>query len=304
MGSLAASSEPAAEEKPPADSDDQRADDEGGRDDGVDPPRPSRREEATRRAVADEMAKLQEKLDQRLTQSQQQYQQELSRVQQENARLAGQLEAWQRQPQQSATPAVREDPAELKRQARAALDAGKFDDYERLTERAGDVRDAARWEERERRLTQQFHQALPQQVPPMIAALIGKHEHVAMAGPRGEAIVTNKAQALELAGWQRGPALLSKAFELANEELKASAASQAAALPRFDTSTAAALGGVPGSSQPAAGGGGEGSGAPAAGKLTPTEESVRKTMKMTVEEYQQWKTDPEKAARAARKKRA
>ncbi len=248
------------------------------------------------------VAALEKNWGEKFTQAEQRAQQ----IAQQNEYLRGQLEALQRGQQQAQQPTTpKEDPDELDRQAAEAVGAGKFGDYQRLTNRASMIRAEQLVESRLQSYQQQQQQAMRQQPAPMdpfIAGQLSIHEHVRNEGPRGERIVTRMAEDLRDAGWQPGPALVAEAFRLANEQLGAK--KKAAPAPQtFDRAAAGALGGVPAGRATAPAGGGGSAGGADDMKLTKDQEEVLANSGMTRKQYISYLKDPKAAAAAERKAR-
>lgn len=307
MGSLAVAgvsgdSSPApaaAEPSTPALEPDEGAGDDGG---GEEERRPSRRNK-TQALIEQQFGELNKRWDERFQQTERTWQGRLAEEQAERARLQGQLEQLHRQQsERREPPTVQEDPAELKRKAKEALDRKDFDEYERLNDRATDLRAERRLDERLRAERAEIEKRIPRQQPPLIQNLLATHGQVAAAGERGERLVTAMAEELQVYGWKPGPQLVTEAFKLAEQRLAAQAQNARAGVPSYDQSAAAqaALAGVPARGAPA---GAETGGGATAPKLSPYEESVRAKLGWTPEQYVAWKTDPEKAREAERKKR-
>ncbi len=171
------------------------------------------------------------------------YEAQRSQAAQELAQLRGQIEAMQRMPQQQPQAQQGPDPAQMRREARAALDAGKFDEYERLRDEAVQIESDRRADAKVEAKLKEFRQQMPQPINPAIQMLIGQHKNVALAGERGIRAVMLKDQELgELYNVPPGPERVRKAFEIADGLL---GSQQQPTPPSYSRDSAAALSGVP-----------------------------------------------------------
>jgi hypothetical protein len=251
----------------------------------------------SRRAKADELVEERIKthlgeFEKRWTTERQTLEQRLSQEQQERARLAGALETLQRMPQQPPAPVKddRPDPTDLRRQAKKALDDKDFESYERLRDEATLIDADRRAEARMTKVRTELEGKIPQQIPPVIQHLLSRHQHVAMAGPRGEEAVVLKDRELALYGHQPGPERMAKAFELADKMLAPQ--QQQPARPTYSRDAAAALSAVPAGRPPGGGGGGGSDPEP----LTALEKATARSAGMSEDDYRKWKS-PEKFVR-------
>lgn len=250
--------------------------------------RPSRREAAIEEKINGRLGEF----EKRWTTERQTLEQQLAEQRMHNARLAGQLETLQRMPAPAAPAPVRDDrpdPAELRRQAKKALDDKDFDSYERLRDEATILDADRRNEERMKTFRTEIQQAIPQQAPPEIQFLMAQHRNVALNGQRGVQAVMLKDQELGIYGNPPGPERLSKAFELAEKML---APRQAPARPQYSQDAASALSAVPVGRAAGAGGGGGAEPEP----LTDLEKRTAKGAGMSEDDYRKWR-NPDKFVR-------
>jgi hypothetical protein len=215
--------------------------------------------------------------------------QRLQSLAEQNARLHGQLEAFQRQPQPAAQQqAPGPAPAELRRQARAALDGPQpnFSEYERLQAEAFRVEAEQVADAKVKAAIAEMQKNQPAPLPPLISNLLATHKRVAMAGDRGSMVVQGELNFLHAAGAPQTPETLQKAFELAEKRLEAMSKPTGKASFQHDQS---AVSGVP----TAKGGNGAagGSDEPA---LTDIQKRAAVAAGMTPQEYMKW-MDPGKA---------
>jgi hypothetical protein len=256
---------------------------------------PEKRRQGSRRAAAE--AAVDDKIKSHLgefekkwTTERQTYEQQLQEQRQQNARLAGQLEAMQRMPAPAPVPVAEgPDPAELRRQAKKALDDKDFDSYERLRDQAAEIAADRKVEERVSRVARELRAEIPQQAPPEIQFLMTQHRNVALNGQRGVQAVMLKDQELGLYGTPPGPERVAKAFELADRML---APRQQPGRPQFSQDGAAALAAVP-TGRPS---GGAGAGGEAGEPLSSLEKETAKAAGMTEADYKKWKS-PDKFIR-------
>lgn len=214
------------------------------------------------------------------------YQAQVSQHAQEVAQLRGQIEAMQRMPSASPQPASGPDPAQMRRDARAALEAGKFDEYERLRDEAVQIDSDRRAEAKVEAKFKEFRQQMPQPLNPALQMLVSQHKNVAMAGERGMRAVMLKDQELgELYNVPPGPERVRKAFEIADGLL---ASQQQPTPPSYSRESAAALSGVP------TGRSSNGSSASEPGvTLTSLQREAARAAGMSPEQYVRW-ADPQK----------
>lgn len=177
------------------------------------------------------------------TRERQTYEAKVQQAAQEVAQLRGQIEAMQRMPSASPAQASGPDPTQMRREARAALEAGKFDEYERMRDEAIQIESDRRAEAKVEAKFKEFRQQMPQPLNPAIQMLIGQHRNVALAGERGMRAVMLKDQELgELYNVPAGPERVRKAFEIADGLL---GSQQQPTPPSYSRDSAAALSGVP-----------------------------------------------------------
>jgi hypothetical protein len=177
------------------------------------------------------------------TKERQTYEARASQYAQEVAQLRGQIEAMQRMPSASQAQPTGPDPVQMRREARAALDAGKFDEYERMRDEAAQIEADRRAEAKVEAKFKEFRQQQPQPINPAIQMLISQHRNVAFAGERGMRAVMLKDQELgELYNVPPGPERVRKAFEIADGLL---GSQQQPTPPSYSRDSAAALSGVP-----------------------------------------------------------
>lgn len=249
---------------------------------------PDKRRQGSRRAAAE--AAVDDKIKSHLgefekkwTTERQTYEQQLAEQRQQNARLAGQLEAIQRMPAPApVAPAPGPDPEELQRQAHKALDEKDFASYERLRDQAAVIIADRKVEERVGRVVRELEAKIPQQAPPEIQFLMNQHRNVALNGQRGVQAVMLKDQELGIYGHPPGPDRVAKAFGLADRML---APAQQPGRPQFSQDGAAALAAVP-TSRPSGGAGAGGEQEP----LSQLEKETAKAAGMTDADYRKWKS--------------
>lgn len=239
----------------------------------------SRRDEAQREAIARAVEESRAKDREEIARLKSEYGGQISQ-------LTGSLQTMQQmiaqQREQQAKPQTQEpDPDSLRRDAKKALDDGRFEDHERLTREAylTEARKAAR-EEMQRAQPQQ-----QQPLNPVIMTMLAHHRHVAMAGDQGAELVRIKDAEL---GWGRnglppGPERMQKAFAAAEKMLEAQSTATAAVstTPQFSQASAAVLSGVPTARGPA--GAPQG---PGKIRLSAVEKDVAKRCGMSEAEYE------------------
>lgn len=230
----------------------------------------SRREE--QRQKRDELSVKLDALTKTFGDAQKSWETKLSQVEQENARRQGQFDAviaqtrQQQITQQQQQPA-RKSPDELKRQAREAIDAGKFDDWDRLNTEA---------------ILEQVKGMIPaqQQVQsgphPVVQAMMVQFPAVVNAGQRGIDMAIAQDNVLAAMGVPDGPERYRKAFELASNTL----GGQAPQAAQFSQASRGALSGLPNSRNS----GSAGSGEPGV-MLSAYEKDVARRCGMSLEEY-------------------
>lgn len=243
------------------------------------------REEATDKRIAAALAEKETKWQQQ----QDEHQRRLREIEQRNAMLEGQVQAFQRMPQQPAAPAVPEvDPADLRKQARQRLNEGKLDEYEELIAKSVEVTAAREADKRVRAATEEFQRRMPQQMDPFITDLLSRHKGVRLAGDRGRMVVNAELGLLHASGAPQSAETMEKAFELAEKRFEGMN-KPAGGQPSF-TAPASAVAGLPTNRAATSGAtaGGEGE-AP----LTKHQQLAARAMKVTDAEYRKW-MDPTK----------
>jgi hypothetical protein len=234
--------------------------------------KPSRREQA--RLAAEETARKEQERDAK-------FQAEFARRDQEIAMLRGEISARLSQPQviqqQAPTAPAGPDPAELRRQARQALDNKDFSEYERLSELATIERVKREFEPR---FAQVQAPAQQQQggMSPQAMAWAAQYPDV-MTHQNGLQLAIIEDAKLHHMGHQPGPARFKAAFEAARATITGG---QKPAAPQYSQQSAAVLSGVPTSRSPA-GGGGEGQGPGVV--LTPQEKDIARKAGMSLDEF-------------------
>lgn len=216
----------------------------------------------------------------------------LARRDQELAELRGGMQAIRpilergTQPQ---PPATQLDPADLRRQAKKALDqgGGGFDEYERLNQQANQVEMDRRIEELKKQLAPQ--QAQPQ-IHPALQAIQAQNWKV-QTHPLGQMTAIQKDALLAHAGEPAGPERWSKAYKMAETELFGSSQQGG-----YSQQGAGALSGVPTGRNGASQSGGNR--APSV-ELTDHERMIAAKAGMKTEEYAQILADayPERVVR-------
>lgn len=255
----------------------------------------SRREQAEREMNERIASTARAEAEKLVAAEREQYQRALREQAENTARIQGELEAVRRMPMPApvAAPAG-PDPAELRQQARKALDEKDFDRYQDLNERALRLEMQREADQRVKNALAEFQKTLPPPpLPHHIQALIGRHEHVAMKGDEGLRLVWLKEQELQLMyGVPPSHARTQKAFELVNSALKPAGSNGRQS---YDPSAAAALSAAP-TTRPAGGGGGE-----ETEGYTPTalEKETAKNAGIPIDEYVRWKF-PERFANQRR----
>lgn len=227
----------------------------------------SRREAAKQR---DELATKLDALTKTFGEAQKSWETKLSQVEQESARHRGAFEVLTRQQQiqQGAQqPAPRKSPDEMKRAAREALDAGKFDDWDRLNTEA---------------ILEQVKGLIPAQQPgysgphPVVQAMMSQFPAVLNAGQRGIDMAIAQDNVLAAMGVADGPERYRKAFELASNTL----GGQSQQPQPFSQASRGALAGVAGARNSGQSNGGE----PGI-MLSAYEKEVARRCGMSLEEY-------------------
>lgn len=178
----------------------------------------NRREQA--RVEREALVKDVDSLKQTLSQRDEEYRRQLSENQQMIARLMGGMEAMTRQREAASRPASQQDPSELRRKAREALDNKDLDTYERLRDEAVHIEVSEKAQKLIDSKLAEFRQSQPEPVHPVIQTLITEHKNVALAGQRGVKAVMARDSWLEgVYNMPPGPDRVRKAFELANQDL-------------------------------------------------------------------------------------
>lgn len=205
----------------------------------------SRRERLWRERVEAAVAPMKQEWEGKLTASEralEELRQERARDAQERARLQGMLETLQRQPQQAPQPQQQgPDPAELRRQAKAQLQAGNFDEYDRLNFEANEIIADRKAEAKLKAFREEMQRNQPAQLPPHIQALMFQNQHVMGAGEKGIRKVLRAADDLVDDGMDRQSALV-EAFRRTNEAM---APKKTPTAPTYSRESASALAGVP-----------------------------------------------------------
>lgn len=239
--------------------------------------------------------KTQEQIDERLkkfedtwSQQRQTYESKISEMQAQQARLLGQVEALTRMPQQQQPapqkPGADEDPSALRKRAREALDAGKWDEYDELNHKAAVIAAERSMEQRIAPQFEEVRRAIPQPVDPMIQYLVNSHQNVAMAGLRGlQAVDVKERELAVLYNVPPGPERLQRAFDLAEKSLAQQRTPQASP---YGQDAAQALSAVVPTSRPSASGGSRNT--EEGHQLTPVQEDTRRNLGWTKEEYIRW----------------
>lgn len=204
--------------------------------------------------------------------SQKAWETKFSQMAEENARRQGAFDAMMAQTRQQQIQQAqvqqppRKSPDELKRQAREALDAGKFDDWDRLNTEA---------------LMEQVKGLIPVQQPaqsgphPVVQAMMAQFPAVLNAGQRGIDMAIAQDNVLAAMGVPDGPERYRKAFELASNTLGGQQQQQ----PQFSQASRGALAGVPNNRNS-----GQGTGDPGI-VLSAYEKDVARRCGMSLEEY-------------------
>jgi|GEM_PF-4419556 len=251
----------------------------------VEPPKgekvqlPSRRQRAAQRN--DELSSKLRSIEETLNKRDEEYRRELARKEEELNRLRGGFDAikplLERSAQPQAPQGPQETPDDLYAKARSALDAGRFDEYERLH------RQAIKLEIKQELAPKQA--ASPPAVPqaagpvapmdPRLQVIMTQHPKVTMH-QRGLELVTVKDRELAIMGYTDGPERWKRAFELAEASIGGSETP-----PRqYSQQGAAAMAAVP----TARGQAGAGPKSPGV-TLTPEEIRWAKLADMSLEEY-------------------
>lgn len=227
----------------------------------------SRRQEAQKQK--DELSSKLDALTKSFGESQKSWEAKLAQVEQENARHRGAFELLTRQQQiqqQAQVQTPRKSPDEIKRAAREALDAGKFDDWDRLNTEA---------------ILEQVKGLIPAQQPvqsgphPVVQAMMAQFPTVLNAGQRGIDMAIAQDNVLAAMGVPDGPERYRKAFELASNTL----GGQQPQAQQFSQASRGALAGVAGVRN-----GGAPSGEPGI-VLSAYEKEVARRCGMSLEEY-------------------
>lgn len=227
----------------------------------------SRRE--AQRQRSDELTSKLDALTKTFDESRKSWEAKLAQVEQENARHRGAFEMLTRQQQiqqaQVSQP-QRKSPDEIKRAAREALDAGKFDDWDRLNTEA---------------ILEQVKSLIPaqQQVQsgphPVVQAMMVQFPAVVNAGQRGIDMAIAQDNVLAAMGVPDGPERYRKAFELASNTLSGQNPQQ----PQYSQASRGALAGLPANRT-----GGQSAGEPGI-MLSAYEKEVARRCGMSLEEY-------------------
>lgn len=228
----------------------------------------SRRE--AQRQKNDELSVKLDALTKTFGDAQKSWETKLSQVEQENARHRGAFEVLTRQQQiqqgQQQQPA-RKSPVEMRRDAQAALDAGKFDQWQDMFTES---------------IVEQMKGLIPaqQQVQsgphPVVQAMMVQFPAVVNAGQRGIDMAIAQDNVLAAMGVPDGPERYRKAFELASNTLGGQTQQQ----PQFSQASRGALSGLPGGRSAGTTNGGE----PGI-MLSAYEKEVARRCGMSLEEY-------------------
>ncbi len=205
----------------------------------------SRREKQWQERVSAYVKPIEERLTGEVSSYKQQLEQERqARAEQAQAlaNLRGQIEAMQRQPAQRQEAQQGPDPDKLFAEADAALQANDYVTHKAKERAAYAAMADRRAADAVRVAREEWQRNQAPQMPLHIQQLMMQHPHVAAAQDKGTRMVRRIAEELEDEGMQPSPALLQKAFQLANEKLKPKAAP---ARPQFGQEGAAALAGIP-----------------------------------------------------------
>ncbi len=229
----------------------------------------SRRE--AQRQKSDELTTKLDALTKTFDESRKAWDAKLSQVEQESARHRGAYEtliAQTRQQQiQQAQTTPRKSPVEMRREAQAALDAGKFDQWQDMFTES---------------IVEQMNGMIPaqQQVQsgphPVVQAMMVQFPAVVNAGQRGIDMAIAQDNVLAAMGVPDGPERYRKAFELASNTLGGQAQQQ----PQYSQASRGALAGLPNSRNSGASNGGE----PGI-VLSAYEKEVARRCGMSLEEY-------------------
>lgn len=190
---------------------------------------------AAQDAVLNELKTLRESF----TTRDQEFRNEIERRDRELAELRGGFQAIQpilQQRQEPPKPPA-PDSAELNRKAREALDAGKFEDYDRYKTEA---LKADLLNEIQKRVPQQQQERPQPGVDPRLQIIMMQHPTVAM-NPRGIELARLKDQELAIMGIADSPDRWKKAFELAENSINGGKPTQ----PQYSQSAAQVLSSIP-----------------------------------------------------------
>jgi hypothetical protein len=197
---------------------------------------PSRRQRAAERQ--DNFNKQIETLQKTVGESQKNWEQRMSTLAEENARLRGTFETLipvlqQRQQPQNTAP--QRSPADIRREAQKALDAGRFDEWQESFVES---------------IVQQVRPMIPQQQAapaapgpsPIVQAMLMQHPGVVNSGQRGIDLAIAEDNRLAVLGHQPGPERFKKAFEMAEAHLTGKA--QQGAQQTYSQNSRGALAGI------------------------------------------------------------
>ncbi len=242
---------------------------------------PPRRSPGHRREALEAVEKV-KAFEETLAKEREEWRKELSTRDQELARLRGGFEALQpilqqrQQPQAAAAPPI--DPEALRREARAALDASRFDDYERLTAQATryEAKQEVLKDLEERGYFANGRQQAGPQIDPRLQIIMNQHPKV-MLDPAGPQIAIAEDMKLAAHGQANGPARWKRAYEMAEAEI----AGREPAPREFSQQGAGAMAGIPTGRNSAGGGGQRGPGV----ELSELEKSWATRAGMSYSEY-------------------
>lgn len=220
-------------------------------------------------------------LEQTWTKEKDDFRRELATRDTEIARLRGGFEALQpilqqrQAPQPPAPPPP--DPSAIRREARAALDAGRYDDYERLSAHATRIEAKAEvFKELEERGVFQDRGPARSGVDPRLQIIMNQHPRVALA-PNGQELAIAKDMELAALGQQNGPERWKRAYEMA----EAMIGGQATTSREFSQQGAGAMAGIPTGRNTA----GTGAARPRGVELSDLEKDWARRGGMSYEEY-------------------
>lgn len=205
----------------------------------------SRRERLWKERVEGHLAPIKEEWNKKEQTYQQQLEEERRQRQEQAqmlARLQGQFEAMQRQPQAVQQVPSRPDPAKLYEEAEAALANNDIRGYHAKNREAMKLEAEALADSKISAVRAELQKQIPPQMPPHIQQLMFQNPAVAAAGERGVRALIRMEQELEDEGVPPGYARTKQAFEAVNAKL---AKPKAQPRQQFSQESAAALSGIP-----------------------------------------------------------